>query len=1444
MSASAAVASNAESKIDALPAPLQRTLLALALGWTPRRRPWVADALRVLGGPAAAPNDDAFDEVLASWLRELQSRKLIVAQRYPQGAWLVEPAIAAAAYRRLLERADPARLRRAILRADETDSLGSSAYVDRVLAQVRLELYLGEPLSSLEPLRTRWSAYLPDWNGIVDDALFDTFDETLFARVDREVRVHALIRRLEMLHERYDIALRPCVRVARTLFDESLAADGASIEGLVRLGELLVEHAALDGATAEARRLLERVPASAGAAASRLLLEGTIAATASDWGAAESAYARAIRALHAQSGGRRKGAVPFVPAWLYVLSLMAQQTPQKLAAALAFCIEHLGKREYEQDVALGPLARAIEMRMGDRPTDLDALAIATLPDQSSPRDLWVCIGRAWLVGAGADRPLPERQAKAARNLLERLRACDLGWVAAQLDGALAVMAGEAPPARFWIPSEQDAWRAALAALAAIGATRGASATAGAQDAEASVRIVWTIELDDAGRVLSIAPGEQRRGARGWMKAKPLPLARLHQGDKLDAWDAKVVGAVKRLTRGDRGFVLDAAAAVIALIGHPAVELADAPGEFVELVPGRPSLEVVERDDAIELEVHPCTAGDDAPGREPPAYASEDERREAEALRLIRLVRESSHRVRVVQFTATQRRAAQIVGHGLRVPHSARDDVEQTLHVLASHFDVHAALEEGAASEARAGPRMRGAGERADHGETGGLASGASDARTVAAESGLRAELTPYGDGLALRLVVAPLGEHGPRLAPGTGRPRVIAMRDGAPVAASRDLGRERADLQSVLDACPMLACDDASELRTPEWRIESAEDALAMLETLGMLPAIADIDWPRGRTMQITPVDASALALQVRGARDWFAVKGGIRIDEERVLGLAQLLEWSREGRSRFLPLGDGKFLALAGELRARIDELARVADVRGGVARVPQIAAPWLQATLQSLSLDADAAFRERLERFEAALRKRPALPSALQATLRPYQVEGYAWAMRLAHAGLGACLADDMGLGKTLQALAVLLARGAGGPALVVAPTSLCGNWRDEARRYAPSLVVRIYGQDAAPRQQLLDEADRMHVVVVSYTLLQQAQQAFGAVAWHTLIADEAQAIKNAQARRSQALFEIDADFRMALSGTPVENRLAELWSIMRFCNPGLLGSLERFNERIAAPIERDRDRVAQRTLRHLIAPFVLRRTKTQVLDELPARSEQTMTVVPGEQELAYHETLRRSALESLLLESASASADDGDRRFHVLAQLTRLRRAACDPRLVDPEVVSRGAKVGMFAELVEELVANGHKALVFSQFVDFLTLLREPLDEAGIRYQYLDGSTPAAERSRRVAAFQAGEGDLFLISLKAGGFGLNLTAADYVIITDPWWNPAAEDQASGRAHRMGQQRPVTVYRLVTQGTIEERIVELHRDKRALADVVLEGAQGAVPPSVDELIRLMRDA
>jgi SNF2 family DNA or RNA helicase len=342
-----------------------------------------------------------------------------------------------------------------------------------------------------------------------------------------------------------------------------------------------------------------------------------------------------------------------------------------------------------------------------------------------------------------------------------------------------------------------------------------------------------------------------------------------------------------------------------------------------------------------------------------------------------------------------------------------------------------------------------------------------------------------------------------------------------------------------------------------------------------------------------------------------------------------------------------------------------------------------------------------------------------------------------------------------------------------------------------------------------------------------------------WHTIVLDEAQVIKNITTKRAQAAMSLKGNFKIITTGTPIENHLGEFYTLFNFINPGLLGSRERFNERFAIPIEKYQSRDARKRLKKLIQPLILRRTKAQVLEELPPRTEVLLQVEMTPEEAAFYEALRQQALVRLERDDAPAS----QKHIKILAEIMKLRRACCHPRLVMAESSLDSSKLELFGEVVAELLDNGHKALVFSQFVGHLALLREFLDVRKIDYRYLDGSTPTKERKKEVDAFQAGVGDLFLISLKAGGLGLNLTAADYVIHMDPWWNPAVEDQASDRAHRIGQQHPVTVYRLVTQHTIEEKIVKLHQEKRDLASSLLDGSDLSGKVSTEELLNLIRE-
>jgi SNF2 family DNA or RNA helicase len=374
---------------------------------------------------------------------------------------------------------------------------------------------------------------------------------------------------------------------------------------------------------------------------------------------------------------------------------------------------------------------------------------------------------------------------------------------------------------------------------------------------------------------------------------------------------------------------------------------------------------------------------------------------------------------------------------------------------------------------------------------------------------------------------------------------------------------------------------------------------------------------------------------------------------------------------------------------------------------------------------------------------------------------------------------------------------------------------------------------------RALVLENLQPFDLVLCTYGLLQQEEVAemLAKVQWQVVVLDEAQAIKNMATKRSQAAMNLQAEFKLITTGTPIENHLGELWNLFRFINPGLLGSLDSFNERFANAIERGQNKAARNQLKRLIQPFLLRRTKNQVLKELPARTEILLQVELSSEEMAFYEALRRQAIAKL--ENSDAQA--GAKHLQVLAEIMRLRRACCNPSLIMPDSPVKSSKLETFGEVLQELLENRHKALVFSQFVDHLTILRNYLDEQKINYQYLDGSTPIKERKKRVDAFQNGEGDVFLISLKAGGTGLNLTAADYVIHMDPWWNPAVEDQASDRAHRIGQKRPVTIYRLVAKNTIEEKIVDLHHQKRDLADSLLEGTDVSGKVSTDQLLQLI---
>ncbi|ACY14341.1 DEAD/DEAH box helicase [Haliangium ochraceum] len=449
--------------------------------------------------------------------------------------------------------------------------------------------------------------------------------------------------------------------------------------------------------------------------------------------------------------------------------------------------------------------------------------------------------------------------------------------------------------------------------------------------------------------------------------------------------------------------------------------------------------------------------------------------------------------------------------------------------------------------------------------------------------------------------------------------------------------------------------------------------------------------------------------------------------------------------------------------------------------------------------------------------------LPDDLRAELRGYQHTGVRWLSFLRDAGLGAVLADDMGLGKTLQTLCALRGR-----SLVVCPTSVVHNWADELRRFRPALRVALYH---GPRRELDPEAD---VVLTSYALLRLDIEQLSAIAWDAVVLDEAQAIKNPESQVARAAFRLDAGFRVALSGTPVENRLDELWSLFHFVNRGLLGGRKSFKERYADPVARGEDGAAEQ-LRARIRPFLLRRRKREVAPELPPRTEAVLHCELSDSERAAYDAVRAATQRDVLERLAH-----GGGVMEALEALLRLRQAACHPALLPGREADTSAKMEMLVDALSVVAAEGGKALVFSQWTGLLDLIEPHLRAAEISFNRLDGST--RDRGGVVAAFQDESGPtVMLISLKAGGTGLNLTAADHVFLCDPWWNPAVEEQAADRAHRIGQDRPVMVYRLVSKDTVEERILALQEQKRALAEAAIGEGARAAQLTRDDLMALL---
>ncbi|QIK74856.1 DEAD/DEAH box helicase [Nocardioides piscis] len=653
-------------------------------------------------------------------------------------------------------------------------------------------------------------------------------------------------------------------------------------------------------------------------------------------------------------------------------------------------------------------------------------------------------------------------------------------------------------------------------------------------------------------------------------------------------------------------------------------------------------------------------------------------------------------------------------------------------------------------------------------------------------------------------------------------------------------------LRAAADAWPVL--ERLLELRVPDELTLDTDELVSLLdEGIAALKEVeVDVFWPRNLDRDVTAKVQLAEARKPGVVREealqtglfgpdalfgfqWQLALHGDALTEEEMDQLAGAASPIIKIRDNWTVVDPAMLKRAKRRLIRTVQPAAALAATLTNVVQVDDVQ----HETIVGASL---LRVRDRLQ--TAGTREPVAVPEALTATLRDYQRQGLTWLAELTDLGLGACLADDMGLGKTVQVIALHLHRASlsggdgGGPTLVVCPASLLGNWEAEIRRFAPGVPVRRFHGSTRSLEGVGGGAlvGGGGFVLTTYGTMRRDAAALAEVRWDLVVADEAQHVKNAMSSTSKALRTIPSAARVALTGTPVENNLTELWAILDWAIPGLLGSRNAFRKVWAAPIEAGVDEGVTRQFADLIGPFLLRRRKSDpgIAPELPPKTETDHLLGLTREQVVLYETYVRDCMRRI------EEADEDTRRGLVLGLLTGLKQICNHPahflKQANPKLAGRSEKLDLLDELVGTVLAEDGAVLLFTQYVAMARLLEQHLTRAGISHQFLHGGTPVAERERMVARFQAGETPVFLLSLKAGGTGLNLTRADHVIHVDRWWNPAVEDQATDRAYRIGQTKPVQVHRFVTQGTIEEKIAELLNRKKALADSVLARGETAL--------------
>ena len=661
-----------------------------------------------------------------------------------------------------------------------------------------------------------------------------------------------------------------------------------------------------------------------------------------------------------------------------------------------------------------------------------------------------------------------------------------------------------------------------------------------------------------------------------------------------------------------------------------------------------------------------------------------------------------------------------------------------------------------------------------------------------------------------------------RFVPGDGDELVYDEVDYVTHSVNRDLSREYSNYLYLTDF--LKEKSDAEFHSFTELRLSLPESLLQLLAFVYDNQDRYFIEWPEGKALKFRgDVKPSDIDISVKSGVDWFKLEGEVKTNKLHLTLNALIHSICTNEIEGFVKLSDDEYVRMSEELKRHIAALDSLPSRHHTKRAIPKYQIGALAKMIQGLKVTTDKGYSDFMEKAKSAYAIAPSPPAGLTAELRDYQLEGFRWMCRLSSWGAGACLADDMGLGKTLQAITFMLHKAEEGPSLVVAPKSVLPNWKKETARFAPGLNV-ISLNEAGDRVKSIEQSGKNDVVLCSYGVLTTQIDHLKRRQWNVVCLDEAHQIKNRNTNASHSAMELKTKDKLILTGTPLQNHLGELWNLFQFINPGLLGSWNVFRDTFMIP---GLDGEHKSLLKEMTLPFILRRTKEEVLTELPEKLvSEKMVELTDDEQTVYEEMRRRAEVKFKSRKSKAEREEAKSLDINFFSELTKLRLAACSMRLVYDEWTDKSSKISALMELLDNLTAiPDNNIIVFSQFTSFLELVKPELKNKRLEFLYLDGQTPLEKREQMVEDFQEGRCRLFLSSLKAGGLGINLTRANYVILLDPWWNPAIENQAMDRAHRIGQKRVVSIIRLICAQTIEEKILRLHDEKQHLADDVLEG-------------------